>query len=161
MYATPTSAGAIVFGEALGRFLIALVQALLILLGSALLFGVDWGDPLATTLVTTVFCMVSAGAALLLGSMARTEGGALAAAVGISLGAGALGGTMVPLESFEGTMAELAYATPHAWGYDAFSTLVRDQGSVGDVATNLVVLLGFAVVLMGLGVWRFRSAITR
>ncbi|XKK41902.1 ABC transporter permease [Nocardiopsis sp. ARC36] len=92
MYASPTSAGSIVLGEALGRFLIALTQALLILFGSALMFGVDWGDLPATSLVVTAFCLVSSGASLLLGSLARTEGGALAAAVGISLGAGALGG---------------------------------------------------------------------
>ncbi|ADH70089.1 MULTISPECIES: ABC transporter permease [Nocardiopsis] len=161
LYASPTSAGSIVLGEALGRFLIALTQALLILFGSALLFGVAWGNLFATSLVVTAFCLVSSGASLLLGSLARTEGGALAAAVGISLGAGALGGTMLPLESFGDTMTTIAFLTPHAWGYDAFSALVRDQASLVDVLPHVGVLLGYAAVLLALGVWRFRAAVTR
>ncbi|MFJ9555990.1 ABC transporter permease [Nocardiopsis sp. NPDC101807] len=160
MYASPTSAGSIVLGEALGRFLIALTQALLILFGSALMFGVDWGDLLATSVVVTAFCLVSSGASLLLGSLARTEGGALAAAVGISLGAGALGGTMLPLESFDGTMTTIAFLTPHAWGYDAFSELIRNQATLTDVLPHIGVLLGYAAVLLTLGVWRFRGAVT-
>ena len=39
-------------------------------------------------------------------------------------------------------------------------SLVRDGGGIDSVATNLVVLAGFAVVLLGLATWRFRKAIT-
>ena len=45
MLATPTSPGTVIAGETLGRVLISCVQALVIIAGSALLFGVNWGQP--------------------------------------------------------------------------------------------------------------------
>ena len=45
MLATPTSPATVITGETLGRVLISCVQALVIILGSALLFGVNWGQP--------------------------------------------------------------------------------------------------------------------
>ena len=46
MLSTPTSVATILAGETLGRLAVALLQALLIVVGSALFFGVRWGDPL-------------------------------------------------------------------------------------------------------------------
>ena len=48
MLSTPTPARTIVAGEALGRFGIAMVQGLFIMLGSLFVFGVDWGEPLGS-----------------------------------------------------------------------------------------------------------------
>ena len=45
MLSTPTTSFAIVVGEALGRFVIALFQGLYIMVATWLLFGVGWGDP--------------------------------------------------------------------------------------------------------------------
>jgi ABC-2 type transport system permease protein len=162
LYATPTSATGIVLGETLGRFLISLTQALIILFGSALVFGVDWGNLWATTLVVTAFCLVSSGAALLLGSSVRSEGTAVGVAVGVSLTAGAIGGTMIPLEAFgTGPAQSAAFITPHAWGYTAFSELIRDGAGLVDVLPHIGALAAFAVVLLALGSWRFHAAVTR
>ena len=51
MLSTPTSTRTILVGEALGRWSIALVQGLIIMLASALIFGVDWGNPAGAALV--------------------------------------------------------------------------------------------------------------
>ncbi|GLU50018.1 ABC transporter permease [Nocardiopsis ansamitocini] len=161
MYSTPTGVGTIVFGEALGRFVITLTQALLILFGSALLFGVVWGDLVATAAVLTAFCLVGSGAAMLLGSVFKTEGSAVSAALGIGLAAAAAGGTMVPLDAFSGVVRAAAYVTPHAWGYEAFSEIVRHGGGIIDVLPQIAVLLGYAAVLFGLGAWRLQKVITR
>ena len=115
MYATPVSARAIVAGEALGRLVIALTQALLIMLGSALIFGVDWGDPFAAGALVLVFSLVGSGAAMLLGAAFKTPGAAVSVAMILGLGLAALGGSMVALESFSGTMRTIAHLTPHAW----------------------------------------------
>ncbi|HSD49757.1 MAG TPA: ABC transporter permease, partial [Actinomycetota bacterium] len=55
MLASPTEVRTIVVGETLGRFAIALVQGLLIVAGTMVLFRVDWGDPLTTGLVVLLF----------------------------------------------------------------------------------------------------------
>ncbi|SDH94289.1 ABC-2 type transport system permease protein [Sinosporangium album] len=158
MYASPTPARSLVAGEAAGRLIISLVQGLLIMLGSALLFGVDWGDPLGAAAILLLFSLIGGGAALLLGSM-RSEGGALSLGVVLGLGLGALGGTMVPLETFSGTLRTIAMFTPHAWGYEGFAELVRHGAGILDILPQLGVLAAFAAVLFTLGVWRLRRVL--
>ncbi|MFE1101008.1 ABC transporter permease [Nocardiopsis alba] len=161
MYSTPTPLRTLIAGEALGRFVVTISQALIILVGSSLLFGVVWGDPLAISAVVAAFCLVGAGTAMLIGSLCRSEGGALAAALVVGLGAAGAGGTMVPLEALSGPSRTAAYATPHAWGYEAFSELIRHGGGILDILPQLGALCGFAVVLFGLGAWRMKWVLTR
>ena len=70
MLSTPTSAATIVAGEALGRFGVAMIQALIIVIASAVAFGVAWGDPLGATAIVIAFSLVGAGAAMLVGAVA-------------------------------------------------------------------------------------------
>ena len=160
MYATPTSVGTIVIGEALGRIVIALAQGLLIMLGSALMFDVDWGDPLGAAALLGVFSLVGGGAAMLLGSLFHTPGPPTSIAMILGLGLASLGGSMMPLESFGGMMRTLAHLTPHAWGYEGFARLVRHGATVTEILPQLGILAIYAAVLLSLGVWRLRRALT-
>lgn len=157
MLSTPTSARAILVGEALGRFGVALTQALYIVLGTLLVFGVDWGDPLGAALVISLFALASAGAAMLMGATFQNDAQAGGMGVFFGLGLAALGGCMLPLELFSPTMTRVAHVTPHAWALDAFAELTRRDGTVLDVLPELGVLAGFAAVLLALASRRLRA----
>jgi len=161
MLATPTSSRTVVAGEALGRLLIAVFQGAVIMVGSALLFGVGWGDPVAAVTLMVVFSMVAAGAGMLTAATLRTGQQAIAVGLLLSLGLGALGGTMMPLEFYSDTMRMVAHLTPHAWAVDAFAVLVRHDGNLISILPQLAVLLGVAATLMALASWRLRRALTR
>jgi ABC-2 type transport system permease protein len=160
MLSTPTSTRTILAGQVLGRLAIALVQALIIVLGSLLAFGVAWGDPLGTAAVILSFALVGTGAAVLLGSLCGDEQQAGPVALLLGLGLAALGGSMAPLEVFPDTARKLAHITPHAWANDALSKLLRHGGDLGSVVPQVAVLLGFAAVALALATWRLRRAIT-
>jgi ABC-2 type transport system permease protein len=160
MLSTPTPARSIVGGEALGRFGIAMVQGLFIMLGSLIVFGVDWGDPIGSASLLVSFALVGAGAGMFLGSMLRTEQQAIGLGILIGLGMGALGGCMVPMEFFSSTMRTVAHFTPHAWAIDGYAELVRRGGGLIDVLPYVGILLAYAAVLLGLASWRLRRAIT-
>ncbi len=160
MYSTPTAVWTILAGETLGRFGLALVQGLIIMFGSALVFGVNWGDPAGAALILIVFSLVGAGAGMLLGSVFNNEQQAQPVALLLGLGLAALGGSMVPLEVFPDTMRTISHVTPHAWGNDAFNDLVRRGGGVADILPNLGILAAYAAVLLLLATWRLRKAIT-
>ncbi|MDX8141398.1 ABC transporter permease [Lentzea sp. BCCO 10_0061] len=160
MLATPTPARVIIAGEALGRVAIALLQGLIVVVGSALLFGVRWGDPLGAAALLCAFALVSGGAGLLLGAMCRTQQQTTGAGILLGLGLAALGGCMVPIEFFSSTLRTVAFATPHGWANDGFTALTRRGGDLLTVAPHLGVLLGFAAVLFALGSWRLRRAVT-
>lgn len=161
MFASPTPIRAIVTGEALGRVGVALFQGLIIMVGSALLFGVSWGRPLPATLLMLTFAVVAGGAGMLLGALARSSEQAVALGLLLALSMGALGGSMMPLEFFSPTMNAIAHLTPHAWAADGLATLVRHDGGLVDVLPELGVLLGYAVVLFAAASWSLRRTITR
>ena len=96
---------------------------------------------------------------MLIGSVFSNEEQAGPVAILLGLGLAALGGSMVPLEVFPPTVRSLAHLTPHAWGNDAFSTLLKHGGGLGAVLDDIGVLLAFAAVLIALGNWRLRRAL--
>jgi ABC-2 type transport system permease protein len=161
MLSTPTSDRAIVAGEAIGRFTVAVVQGGFIMMGTALIFGVFWGDPVAALALMLSFALVASGAGMLLGAAARSSQQAIA--IGILLGnaLAAVGGAMLPLEFFSPTMHTIAHFTPHAWAIEGFNELVLRGGGVTQVAAHIGVLLGTAAVLFALASWQLRRAITR
>jgi ABC-2 type transport system permease protein len=156
---TPTRTHTIVAGEGLGRFGVALVQGGYIMLGSAMLFGVGWGDPLAAAAVLVLFAAVSAAAALLVGAALRNETQAGGIGLLAGLGLGAMGGSMIPIEFFPPVMERIARVTPHAWALDAFGELLRRGGSLVDVLPQLAVLAGFALVLGAAATWRLHRSL--
>jgi ABC-2 type transport system permease protein len=159
MLATPTSPATVIAGETLGRVLIACVQALVIILGSALIFTVNWGQPVGVAAVVILFALVGAGAGIFVGTLFRNEQQAIGISLLLGLGFGALGGCMVPLEVFSPTMRNIAHITPQAWGNDAFAKLVGHGASITGILPQLGILAAYAVALLALAAWRLRRVL--
>lgn len=160
MLASPTSAGAVLVGEALGRFAIALAEGLLIVLVTALLFGVSWGDPLATGAVVLLFALVGTGAAMLIGSVFNTAQQAGSLGVFVGLVFAALGGAMAPLEIFPPLMRTIAHVTPHAWAIDAFGEILGRGAGIAQVLPDLGALTLYAVAVLAVATVLFRRKLS-
>ncbi|HEX7471865.1 MAG TPA: ABC transporter permease [Candidatus Limnocylindrales bacterium] len=159
MFSTPTGAGTIILGEALGRFAFALFQGGLIVVASAALFGVDWVDPVATAAIVLCFAVVATGAAMLVGTFASNTHQAAALGPALGMVAGLLGGTMVPPEIFPSLMRTLSFVTPHAWAMDAFHALLLRGAGLLEILPQLGIIVAYAVVLLAIAVWRFGRVI--
>jgi ABC-2 type transport system permease protein len=160
MVSTPTSIGQILLGETGGRFAIAMIQGLFIMVGAAVAFDVRWGDLIGAAALLIMIALVGAGSGMLMGALFDNDEQAGSMGVFIGLGLAALGGCMVPMEIFPDTMVKIAHLTPHAWGLDGFAELIRRGGTLASIGTELVVLAGFAVALLALGTWRLRAKLT-
>ena len=159
MISTPTSVGTVLAGETIGRFLVVMVQGLFIVIASALLFGVDWGQPLAAGTIVVLFALVGTGAAMLFGAIFDNDEQANSIGVFAGLGLAALGGCMVPLEVFPATMERIAHVTPHAWAVEGLTDVVLDGATLGDVLPQVLVLVGFAVALLSIATWRLHKSL--
>lgn len=157
----PTTARRIVAGEAVGRLTVGLTQGVYIVLGTLLLFRVDWGGPVAALTILVAFTAVSAGAAMVLGAAVRTEAQASATAIGIGLVVAAIGGSMLPRELMPESMQVVSRLTPHAWAYEAYADVVRRNAGVLDILPELGVLVAMAVALLLLGGWLLQRTLTR
>lgn len=159
IFATPTPPATTVAGEALGRFAVALTQGLVIMVGVGVAVRRGLGRP----------ARCRRAAAVLPGRQRRGNAARLAVPHRGSghrgwrsawgLGLGAVGGTMLPLELLSDPVRAVARFTPHAWGYEGFAELVRRGGGLSDILPQLGVLARFAVVLLGLGIWRLRQVV--
>lgn len=158
---TPLTTLQLIMGEGLGRLGIALIQGLYIVAGTAWLFDVDWGDPVATTAVVTLFCAVSAAAGLVIGSVMNNVNAASGVSVGVGLVAAALGGSMMPLEFFPSGLMLISRITPHHWSYRAFATIQREGGGLSDIVGPLAALGVMLVVLLPLASALLRRAVSR
>lgn len=157
--AAPTRPRDLVGGEALAYLGLTVGQAVLIVGIGALLFGVDWGNPLAAAALILVWALVGTGAGMLSGTLFRTpeQAGAIGPAVGIAFGM--LGGCMWPLEVVPASMRALGHATPHAWAVDAWVELLSRGGGLSDIAGYLGILALYAVVLLALASLRLRRSL--
>ena len=147
-------------GETLGRYVIALMQGLLIVVGTVLLFRVDWGNPLTTGLVVVLFSLAATGAAMVMGSVLRNAAQAGAMGVFLGLVLAAIGGCMVPLEIFPPTMFRIARLLPHAWAIEALNGSIATGAGPVEVSTDLAVLAAYAVALLSVATVLLRRSIT-
>ncbi len=160
MLSTPSSTREILLGIVLGRWVITLLQSLLIVVFSWLVFSVDWGDPLGTGAVILAFSLVAVGAGVLIGTLFASEQQAGPIGMIVGLVFAAIGGSMEPLEYFPSTMRKIAHITPHAWANDAFNSLLTNGGGLASVSLDVAVLCAYAAVLLTLATWRLRRVLT-
>lgn len=146
---TAASPGALSTGLAGAWFVLAMVQAAIILLVGSLAFGVDWGDRLAGLALLVLFGLVGSGAGLLVGGLFENEDQVGSAGPPFALVLGALGGCMVPTEVFPDSMVTVSRFTPHYWALEGWKDLIFDGAGLSDVGTNLLVLAAMATVLLG------------
>lgn len=161
LLAGPVSPSTVVVGYAASRFVVALLQGLLVVVAGALLFDVRWGQPGAVVALVVLFSLVAAGAGVLVGAVARTPEQAQSIGVPLGIAMGMLGGALWPLQFVPDWLRQLGHVTPHAWAMDGWVAVVFEDGGVADIAVELAVLAGFGIGLMAIAAALLRRAVTR
>lgn len=144
-------------GKILGRFSMGLLQMVVMVVAGMLFFQVRWGNsPLALAMVAVCFGLAATAFGLLLSTISRTEGQAAGlGSMGTFLMA-PLGGAWFPIDITPPAFQQFAQIFPTFWAMRGFTdVVVRGQGPDG-VLAECAVLVGFAAVFFGVGVWRFK-----
>ena len=143
----PLSRLDIVTGKLLGRLLIALVQALLLLAAGKYLYGVFWGRSAAgLALVVVAFAACAAACGLLFGAVFRTPEQAGAVGWIAPLLMAALGGCWWPLEVVPRWLQLAGHISPAAWSMDALHRLSSFGEGLGAVWLPSMVLFAYAAL---------------
>jgi ABC-2 type transport system permease protein len=144
-------------GKLLPYYLINLLQIAVMLGLSRLLFGIDLGtSPAGLVLVSLAAAATATGLGVLVAALARTDAqvGAISTILLITLAV--LGGCFVPRWVMPEWLQTLGLLTPHAWAVDAYQALMVQGAGLAEVLPAVAVLVVFAAVFFGVGVWRFR-----
>lgn len=154
---TPVQRGVLLAGKIVGRLALGLVQMALLIGIGQWVFGVNWGnDLLAVAAIVLTFGLAATALGLLISTVARTTAQASGMTTIGSMLLAALGGAWWPLEITPAVYQQVVSVLPSTWAMRAFvDVMVRGQG-LAEIGLELAVLVGFAVGLFALGVWRFR-----
>ena len=154
---SPMSRGAMVAGKWGARMSLAVVQIAFALLTGALLFRVHWGPNLwMIALVLVAYGALAVSLGVLVGTLAKTQGQAIAAGVLASNVMGALGGCWWPIEITPRWVQSIALLFPTGWTMDALHKLVSFGDPASAALPHLVVLSVAALVAGYFSARRFR-----
>jgi ABC-2 type transport system permease protein len=160
MLSTPNSPSSILLGLGGSKLAFAIVQSFLVLGIGRILFGVQWGDPVAGLVLIVLFAAVATAVGLIVGARVQNADQAQSIGIPVAVAMGMLGGCMWPLEIVPGPMRTAGHLVPHAWAMDAWRKLIFDGAGLRDIAPQLGVLLGIVVVLAPIAARTLRRSIT-
>ncbi len=146
MLISPTSSFQILGGKVFGIFLTGLAQMLILIIGTTLLFKLDWGDPLAVFVLVAAAALAATGWGILLAALLKTSGQVSAVGTAIMLIFGILGGSFTNVAVMPDWVQWFSRISPNRWGLDGFTTLAMG-GNMANIMTPVIALLIMAAVL--------------
>ena len=150
----PIPRASILGGKLLARFLVALVQLVLLFLYGHLAFGLSLGHApvaLALVMLSVVFCIT--GFSLLVSGFARTREQVIPLGLSVVMIVCALGGCWWPLYQMRPWLQHLANLTFTAWSMEAFHDVILRERGLGGVLPGVAVLWAYGGLSLALGAW--------
>jgi ABC-2 type transport system permease protein len=151
---SPTASAQVLGGKIFGIYLTGVVQMLILIVGSTLLFRLQWGDPLAVLVLVLAAVFGACGWGMLITSLAKRPGQIAAIGSALMLTFGILGGSFISLEVMPTWVQYLSKITPNAWGLDGFSVLALG-GGLGLIGKPILGLLAMGLVLFAVSLVLF------
>jgi ABC-2 type transport system permease protein len=151
---SPTTAVEVLGGKMVGIFLTGTAQMLILVGGTSMLFGVQWGDSTAVQALILAAVFAAVGWGMLIAAVARTPGQVSMVGTAVMLTFGILGGTFINMDAMPVWFRYVTKITPNAWGIDGFTTLALG-GGLRDILTPILALLVMGLMLFAIAVMLF------
>jgi ABC-2 type transport system permease protein len=159
LLATAAPPGAVLAGKALASFALGTSSVLVMWLATTLVFGADWGDPLAVVALTVSSVLSAIGITALVVTLAKTDEQADGFSSLVVFGLALLGGNFVYLAQLPEVLQRVSLLTPNGWALRGYVDLVADGGGLGTVAVPVAVTLAVGLVTGGLALRRARRMV--
>lgn len=148
IHAYPVKSSQYLLGKILGNGLVAVVQALAIILATRFLFDINWGENLLGLGMTVLLViLISSALAIVLASIVPSAKAVNSAGIIIVWLMTFLSGGFTSFIFSE----NLAKLTINKWAFDSLKRLMKGA-SLDGIGQNLVILLGLAIFLWLLGI---------
>jgi ABC-2 type transport system permease protein len=157
LFTTPTSLTAVLGGKFAAVFFTLVIQAVVLSITSALVFGIDWGNPLALALVIVGLVVSGAGFGILMMSLIKSTRQAGAVTGGVLTLTGMAGGLFTTgLPSVPAALESAGLFLPQGWALRGMR-LVLFGAAPADVLMPVLVMMGFGIVFFVFGARTFRK----
>jgi len=141
-------------GKMLGLIIICLTQAFIIIFGTKLFFGVNWGPSISGIVIMTFAFVVNAsGLGVLAGSMIKKEESFNVAGMFGSQIMAALGGSMVPLYVFPDWVVSVTKFLPNGLALQTYLDLMSGA-SLSKILPAIAASIGLGMLFFAIGLIR-------
>jgi ABC-2 type transport system permease protein len=144
---SPLSPGGLFRAKLLGRWLMGLLQALMLFAVGKAFFKLNLGNVPLALLVIAVFALAMAALSVFIGSVVTKEDLIIGLSVLLANTFAALGGCWWPSEIVPPAVRAVARISPAYWAMDALHQLTFFQGGFAQIVPALAVLGALAVAL--------------
>lgn len=159
LLASAASPGGVLAGKALAAFVLGTASVLVMWLATTLVFGADWGDPVAVVALTVSSVLSAIGVTALVITLARTDEQAEGYSSLVVFTLALLGGNFVYLAQLPELLQRVSLLTPNGWALRGFVDLVADGGGLATVAAPVAVTLGVGLATGSLALYRARRMV--
>lgn len=159
MLAGPVAPSTVLLGKLLGAFATGILAMTVLVVGTTLALGADWGHPLGVAALVVAGVIAALGVTAVVTSFTRTEDAAGGANAAVAITLGILGGTFSPAAQGPELMATLSLLTPHGWFLRGLGDLHGAGASPVDALPSVAVLLGIGILTGALGLARSRRLV--
>jgi ABC-type Na+ efflux pump permease subunit len=147
MLFSPLSTGEVFQAKLLGRWLMGLMQALMLIVVGKIFFRLNLGSFPLALLLLAVFALAMAALSVFIGSLCTKEDMIVGLAILIANIFAALGGCWWPNEIVAPAMRRVAMISPAYWAMDGLHRLTFFRGGFSDILLHLGILLALSIVL--------------
>jgi ABC-2 type transport system permease protein len=155
---TPISRAEILLGHYLAMFVLILIQlAVMVAFGQIALRVPYLHQPVAILLVIATTALWTAALGLLIGALAKSEEQVVLFSLIPMFVLSGMGGAWVPLEYTGKAFQTIGHLLPTAWAMDGFENIVIRGLGLESVLLPAAIMLGYAIALLALAAWRFRT----
>jgi len=150
----PVTPGQYVLSKLLRCFALCSLAVILLLVASALLFGIKWGNPLKLAVVVAVWAGSMTGLLVLIFSLSRTKEQANVFSPLVLLTLAMLGGSMFPYENLPRFLQMVGQYSPNRWAVLGLQAVARAK-PMAEVFWPLTGLFVMGALGVGLGLVLF------
>ncbi len=156
LLAAPISRATVVGGKVLTSVVLGVVSMAVLIVASAFLLGVAWGDPVGVAILVLAGVVSAVGIMAVIATLARTAEQANVWQSITAVVLGMLGGSFFPIAQGQSWFAKLSLITPHQWFLRALGDLAGGGGPV-DVLPAAGFMCLFGAVGFAVAGWRMRT----
>jgi ABC-2 type transport system permease protein len=156
MLFSPLSKGEVFQAKLMGRWLMGMVQALILFIVGKIFFKLNLGSVPLALLVIAAFALAMAALSVFIGSVLAKEDTIIGLSVLLANVFAGLGGCWWPNEIVPPAVRTVARISPAYWAMDALHKLRFFQGGFSEIWPHLAVLLALAAVLAAIAGKAFR-----
>lgn len=157
LFTTPTASIKILGGKFVGVFITLIIQTVVLLAASALIFHITWGEPLTVGLATLGLILAATGFGVMLMSFIKNTRQTGTVLGGVLTITGMLGGLFTTgIPDIPKTMDKVSLSMPQGWALRALKLSLAGN-SVGPVLFPALMLVGMGLLFFGIGLTMFRK----